>query len=184
MNEEKRMEILKQLEAGDIDADQAIEALGSEDESHREDIPESKTQEIPARRFWWLIPFSIGIAGIGAGLGLSQLGGWWWVCAGPLLVVSLLVVVIAATSSQSPWVHVRVRTGAEDGHRKINIHLPIPVRLTAWGLRLFGANIPGLDDTALDELIMSLEGNISRETPIHIEVHDDEDGEHVEVFMG
>jgi hypothetical protein len=184
MNDDERMKILNQLEAGEIDADQAIQSL----ETHQEDPSEGV--EIPRpggtsrRGSWWLIPFSVGLAGTAAGLGLSQLGGWWWVCAGPLMLLSLTVVIITAASSQSPWVHIRIRTGADDGHRKINLHLPLPVRLTAWGLRTFGANIPGLDQTSIDELIMSLEGNISRDTPIHIEVHDDEGGEHVEVFMG
>ena len=112
------------------------------------------------------------------------MGGWWWVCAGPLLFVSLFVVILAAATSQSPWVYLRVRTGDANGFRKFNIHLPLPVRLTAWGLRVFGNNISGLDRTAVDELIMSLEGEVSRESPIHIEVHDDENGEYVEVFMG
>ena len=94
------------------------------------------------------------------------------------------MVIIAAATSQSPWVHVRVRSGPEEGFRRINLHLPIPVRLTAWGLRVFGGNIPHLDDTAIDDLIVGLEGNISRDTPIVIEVDEGEDGERVEVIMG
>jgi hypothetical protein len=113
------------------------------------------------------------------GIGLSQVGLIF-----ASLMVSSMVVIVSATTSQSPWVHVRIRTGADDGFRKINLHLPLPLRLSAWGLRIFGGNMPGLDATGVDELIMSLEGDITRETPIHIEVHDGEDGEHVDVFMG
>jgi len=184
MDDDKRMDLLNRLEAGEIDAEEAIQALDKNPEHVVDQSEEAIPERPPSWRAWWLIPFSLGIAGTAAGLGLSQLGGWWWVCAGPLLVSSLFVVIISATTSQSPWVHVRIRTGADDGFRKINLHLPLPLRLTAWGLRIFGGNIPGLDDTAVDELIMSLEGDITRETPIHIEVHDGEDGEHVEVFMG
>ena len=68
--------------------------------------------------------------------------------------------------------------------RRYKINIPLPVRLTAWGLRVFGNNLRGLDRTAIDDLILSLEGEISRENPIHIVVHDDEDGEQVEVFVG
>jgi hypothetical protein len=184
MNDDKRMDVLNRLEAGEIDAEQAIQALGEDQEHAGDRVDESIPEKPSGWRAWWLILFSLGIAGTAAGLGLSQLGGWWWVCAGPLLVVSVIVVILAAATSQSPWVDVRIRTGSDDGYRKFNINLPLPVRLTAWGLRIFGGNIPGLDDTAVDELIMSLEGNISPETPIHIQVHDDEDGEHVEVFVG
>jgi hypothetical protein len=184
-NDSDRMEVLNRLEAGEINAEEAIAALGKEEDVAEGEHFVGKNVVSDHRwRFWWLIPFSLGIAGTAAGLGLSQLGGWWWICAGPLLVVSVTVVIVAAVTSQSPWVHLRVRTGAEDGHRRFNLHLPIPLRLTAWGLRVFGNNIPGLDDTAVDDLLLGLEGNLSSETPIRIEVHNGEDGEHVEVFMG
>lgn len=184
MNDEERMEILNRLEAGEIDADEAIKVLGQSTESEGQ-APPVEERSYPTRwRHWWLIPLSLGIAGVAAGLGLSQLGGWWWVCAGPLLVISLTVVILSTLTSQSPWVHVRVRTGADDGFRKIKVSLPIPVRLTAWGLRTFGGRFHGLDDTAIDDLILGLEDNLSHDTPIIIEVQEDEDGEHVEVFMG
>ncbi len=181
MDDEHRMEVLNRLEAGEINAEQAIQALG---EAGTDGDPETSIPETPSASRSWLIPLGIGIAGTAAGLGLSQLGGWWWVCAGPLLVISLILVIVAAGTSRSPWVHVRVRSGAEGGYRRINLQLPLPLRLTAWGLRMFGGNIPGLDRTAVDELIMSLEEDISPESPIHIEIQDGEDGEHVEVFMG
>jgi hypothetical protein len=180
-----RMEVLNRLEAGEINAEEAIEALVQEqDFAGSEHFEDEESVSPPGWRSWWLIPFSLGIAGTAAGLGLSQWGGWWWVCAGPMLVISLTVVIVAAATSQSPWVHLRVRTGAEDGYHRFNLHLPIPLRLTAWSLRVFGSNIPGLDDTALDELLLGLEGNLSSETPIRIEVQNGEEGEHVEVFMG
>jgi hypothetical protein len=184
MSEDERMDILNQLESGEITADQALQALEQDPQQPEPEAVKSEAEIPPRYKSWWLIPFALGIAGTAAGLGLSQLGGWWWVCAGPLLVASVTVVIVAAATSQSPWVHVRVRTGAEEGYRKINIHLPIPVRLTAWGLRTFGGNIPQLDDTAIDDLIVGLEGNISRETPIVIQVDEGEDGERVEVIMG
>jgi hypothetical protein len=185
MNDSDRMEVLNRLEAGEINAEEAIEALGQEQDFTGGEQFIKEEAGSPSRwRSWWLIPFALGIAGTAAGLGLSQLGGWWWVCAGPLLVVSVTVVIVAAATSQSPWVHLRVRTGVEDGYHRFNLHLPIPLRLAAWSLRVFGSNIPGLDDTAVDDLLLGLEGNLSSETPIRIEVQNGEDGEHVEVFMG
>lgn len=184
MTKDERIDVLNRLEKGEINTEEAIQALGQEQASETSETTENLPLS-PARwKAWWLIPMSLGIAGSAAGLGLSQLGGWWWVCAGPLLVVSVTLVILAAATSQSPWVHVRVRTGVDDGFRKINISLPIPVRLSAWGLRTFGGNLHGLDDTVVDDLILGLEGNLSHETPIHIHVQDDENGEHVEVFMG
>jgi hypothetical protein len=184
MTEDERLDVLNRLEAGEISAEEAIQALGMEQAIASSEPADDSPGSPPRWRAWWLIPLSLGLAGTAAGLGLSQLGGWWWVCAGPLLVVSVTVVILAAATSQSPWVHVRVRTGARKGFRRINISLPIPVRLTAWGLRIFGGNIQGLDDTVVDDLLLGLEGSLSRDTPIHIQVQDGEDGEHVEVFVG
>jgi hypothetical protein len=185
MNDNDRMEVLNRLEAGEINAEEAIEALRQEGDISEGKVCVEENPASPSRwRSRWLIPFSLGIAGTAAGLGLSQLGGWWWACAGPLLVLSVTVVIVAAATSQSPWVHLRVRTGAKDSYRKLNLHLPIPLGLTAWSLRVFGSYIPGLDDIAIDDLLIDLEGNLSSETPIHIEVQNSEEGEQVEVFMG
>lgn len=184
MNESDRMVILNQLENGEINTEQALQALGADQEPYADSDKRGSSDQTSRRRAWWLVPFSLGIAGAAAGMGLSQLGGLWWVCAGPLLVASLLVVILSVVTSQSLWVDLRVRTSTPRGARKINLSLPLPINLTAWALQVFGNNIPGLDQTSVDELILGLEGNLSPETPIQIEIHEEEDGEHVEVFMG
>lgn len=174
------MDILQQLENGEIDAEQAMQMIDGEVGGHR---PE---EERPQRKWWawWLVPFSLGMAGAGAGYGLSQLGGAWWICAGPLLAIGTLVMVAAVLTSQSPWVHVRVYTGQDSWPRRIAISLPLPLRLTAQILRWFSPRIKGLDRTMVDELIIALEGNLTTEAPITIEVNEGESGERVEVFLG
>jgi hypothetical protein len=50
---------------------------------------------------------------------------------------------------------------------------------------MWGPRIPNLDETVIDDLILALEGNISKDTPLHIEVQEDETtGERVEIFLG
>jgi len=179
-NEKNRMEILELLESGEIDAEQAIHLID-------EDMEKSSTaSEIPERKWWtwWLVPFSLGIAGAAVGYGLSQLGGAWWICAGPLLVVGSLVMVFSILTIQSPWVHIRVHTGQGSWPQRIAISLPLPLRLTAQILRWSSPRIKGLDRTTVDELIIALEGNISSDTPITIHVDEGESGERVEVFLG
>jgi hypothetical protein len=57
--------------------------------------------------------------------------------------------------------------------------------LASWGLRRWGRYAGSLDATAVDELLLSLEGNLSADNPIHIEVHeDDESGEKIQVYLG
>ncbi|TFH31498.1 MAG: hypothetical protein E4G99_13920, partial [Anaerolineales bacterium] len=98
MTEDDRMDVLKRLEAGEISADEAIQALEEEPDFHPEGNTATESPSVNRWRSWWLIPLSLGIAGTAAGLGISQLGGWWWACAGPLLVVSVTVVTLAAAT--------------------------------------------------------------------------------------
>jgi hypothetical protein len=57
--------------------------------------------------------------------------------------------------------------------------------LASWGLRRWGRYAKSLDATAVDELLLSLEGNLSADNPILIEVNeDDESGEKIQVYLG
>ena len=85
MNESSdTMDVLKALEKGAIDADEAVRRLSDapQDPSH--------TPGVEGRRDRWLIPLSIGLATLGVGAGLATLQGWWWLCAVPLLMVGAI----------------------------------------------------------------------------------------------
>jgi len=178
--------VLADVEAGRIDVTEAIRRLEEEPEDQEPTHPEFvESTSIPARwRHWWWIPFSVGIAIVAAGYGLSTIGGWWWVCAGPLLLVGGVLTVLMLASSNSPWVHVRVYTGQDEWPRKIAISLPLPIRPTAWFLRVFGPSIRGFDSTGLDEVLLAMGDKLDQKTPMTILVNEGEDGERVEVVMG
>ncbi|TET96834.1 MAG: hypothetical protein E3J30_10645 [Anaerolineales bacterium] len=183
MNDDQNsMEILDQLDAGQIDASEAAHRLSEEGEQHKQ---KAEVPNLPKRwRNWWVIPFSIGFAMGVTGWGLSQLGGWWWVCAGPLMVLGAIAMILSVATYRSPWVHIRVKTGEDKWPRRIAISLPIPLSLTARILRWRGLFNGGLDETALDDLILALEGNLSTDEPIYIEVDEGGSGEHIEVYLG
>ncbi len=183
MNDDcKSMEILDQLYAGQIDASEAARRLSEEDV---QPIQKAEAPDLPRRwRHWWVIPFSIGFAIGVTGWGLSQLGGWWWVCAGPLQVLGAVAMILSVATHRSPWVHVRVKTGEDKWPRRIAISLPLPLGLTARILRWRGLFKGGMDKTAIDDLILALEGNLSADEPIYIEVDEGESGERIEVYLG
>lgn len=86
MNDDQNsMEILDQLDAGQIEASEAARRLSEEgvQPTQKDEVP-----NLPKRwRNWWVIPLSIGFAIGVMGWGLSQLGGLWWACTGPLMVL-------------------------------------------------------------------------------------------------
>jgi len=181
-DDQNNMEILDQLDAGEIDAGEAARRLSEEGVQPKQ---QAEVPKHPNRwRYWWTIPLSIGFAMCVTGWGLSQLGGWWWVCAGPLLVLGAVVMILSAATYKSPWVHVRVKTGEDAWPRRIAISLPLPLGLTARILRWRGMSFGGLDETAIDDLILALEASLSADQPIYIEVDEGESGEKVKIILG
>lgn len=75
------------------------------------------------------------------------------------------------------WLRVRI-TDTDTGKVRVNIRLPISV--VSAGMKMgarFSPEVQGLDMDALQEFIQS------GATGLVTEVYDDEDGEHVEVFI-
>ena len=182
MTSEERMRILEKIENGEMGVDDALIKLQGVQE--QDVAPKPKHKVDTKYRFWWLIflAVSLGITGLGAWLG--SLGGWWWLLAVPTLLVGTVALILAAATRNSVWVYVRVNTGKDTWPRKIVISLPLPLRLAAWFLRLFQDYIPGLEDTAVDEMLLELEESVSSGAPITIKVEDGKNGERVEVRLG
>lgn len=190
-----RLGILSQVEAGAIGVEEALRRL--------EGIPEHADGEAPAveeeafaatsasdftpleyQHWKWLfLAVALAITAFGGWVGM--IGGWWWLCGGPTLLVGVLLLTLAVATSQSPWLHVRVNTGQDTWPRKIMLSIPVPIRMAAWGLRTWGPKIRGLEETGVDELLLAMEGNISKDTPLYVEVEDDPvSGERIQVFFG
>ena len=155
---------------------------------------ERPKREIPRMEGWrrfWLIPLWIGAAFsvvggllMGWAYAATHAFGGWFVLATLPFVLGVIIMALAASSRNARWLHLRVRSNKPGGHANIAISLPLPLRLTAWLLRVFGPFIPKLKDTSADEMIMALDETTSAENPFYVEVDDDEDGEHVEVYFG
>jgi hypothetical protein len=56
--------------------------------------------------------------------------------------------------------------------------------LTAWFLRNFGHNLRGMGKTNVDEIIQVLDATGTSGAPLIVNVNDDKDGEHVQVYIG
>lgn len=182
---------LSKLEAGEIDVGEAIRIIESggtkgDDPSAEPDF-EMETMRPSAQewRSWWLLIPATGFAVTALGGWLGTIGGWWWLLAVPSLLIGILILLFGLLTQNAPWLHVRVDTGQESWPRRIAISFPVPIRLASWGIRTWGHYAGSIDATAVDELLLSLEGNLSSDTPIHIQVNeDDETGERIQVYLG
>jgi len=210
-NEAERMHILQMIEDGKITAAEGLRLLNALSGAKGEGGGAEPSGEAPATsalpppaeaepsppmpemgkwRQWWLIPLWIG-------LGITIFGGllmywaysaggytFWFFCATLPFTLGVIVAALASASRTARWIHIRVNTGQEEWPRKISLSFPLPIRLTAWFLRVFGQFIPDLKKTGVDELIVALEDTTSPENPLFVDVHEGEGGERVQVYIG
>lgn len=179
------MQILDKLDRGLIEVEEAERLLESQADTH--DFSQSVSEEVhekPKIDEGWLILFSFGLAATVTGAWTASLGGWWWLFAGPALLAGVLLVTLAAWSRSAPWIHIRWKSRRDPWPRRLEVHLPIPVGVAAWAVRAFGRHSDALCSTGVDELLEALEGQLSRETPLYVQVDEGENGEHIEVRFG
>lgn len=84
--------------------------------------------------------------------------------------------VLKKSSIPPRWFHVHV-SDTKTGKSKVRVN--IPLRLVKYGLAIGGRFAPEIADLDLDELSAMMES----EKGLLVDVHDDEDGERVLVFL-
>jgi len=195
MNDE-RMRILKRIEAGELSAEEAvrqINALGQAPQVQAEPEPDvAKAASAPPMdvpkglAHFWLYPLWVGVATIVVGAFIlyavygASASVWLSLCGWPLFALGVLITTTAWWLRTARWVHVRV-TGKE----RVAISLPLPIKLTAWVIKIVRPFVPQLKDTGVDEVITSLGDTLDKDgQPIYVNVDDDETGEHVQVYIG
>ncbi|MFC2037444.1 hypothetical protein ACFLYD_05685 [Chloroflexota bacterium] len=195
MVDQERLEILKMLEAGQIDAEEAaslLSALPLPDADASAAVPETTTEPPEQRKDnwarFWIYPFMAGglvlfvallVMGLLYAAGAAR--GWLVVCGWLPLILGLGIVLLAWWSRNATWLHLRIHEGEK---QQIAFSVPLPLTLAAWGLRIAQPFVPQLKETGVDDLIIALRDSDPREEPISIDVQDDEDGERVQIYIG
>jgi hypothetical protein len=209
MSSEERRKILQMVQDGRISAEQAaslMRALDADADSaeaeaevvetgagsgyEKNDIPEFEEVKSRARRFA-MIPLWIGVfIAVMSAWGIysvQQSAGvnFWFFCLMVPLLLGVLLIVLGAGGEGSKWLYVNVdRRNAQDWPRNITLGFPLPLGLTAWFLRNFGQYIHGMEKTNVDEIIQILDATGKSGAPLIINANDNEDGEHVQVYIG
>lgn len=210
MSAEERKKILQMVADGKITAEQAaslmkaleeeatpseIEVLEPEPSSSSEGseaASASEFEEVKARaRQFAMIPLWIGVL-------IAVLSSWgiysiqqnvgmnfWFYCLLFPLFLGVLLIVLGAGGQSSRWLYVNVdRRNATDGPRNITLGFPLPLGITSWFLRTFGHHIHGMKNTNVDDIIQILDATGKSGEPFIVNVQDDQDGEHVQVYIG
>ena len=188
-----RMRVLQMIEDGQVSAADGLKLLDglSADATApvADETAPAANPDLDYWRRWWIVPMWVGIGVLLVGAVLMfaayQAGGlgFWFVCAALPFAAGVVIMALAAGSRS---LHVRVRTNprTNDWPRNIALSFPLPIRLTAWLLRLFGPYIPQLKDHGLDEVILALAETTSSDTPLYVDVDEGEGGERVQVYIG
>ena len=211
MSSEERRKILQMVQDGKISPEQAsslmralevdasakapeekmeVFEMGAGSGAERNEAPEFEEIKARARRFA-MVPLWIGVAitvmSAWAIYSVQQSAGmnfWFFLLMIPLLV-GVLLIALGASGQSSRWLYVNVdRRNAHDGPRNITLGFPLPLGLTAWFLRNFGHNMRGMKNTNVDEIIQILDATGKSGAPLIINANDNEDGEHVQVYIG
>ena len=211
MSSEERKKILQMVEEGKITAEEAaslmraMEADQDQPEAEPEIIQpvitagpaESDTsapefEEVKARaRRWAMIPLWTGIViTVFSAWGIYEIlndfgTSYWWMCLLFPLFIGILLIAIGAGGPGTRWLYVNVdRRYAQEWPRTITFGFPLPLGLASWFLRNFGNNIHGLGNTSVDDIIQILDATGKSGEPFIVNVNDDDEGEHVQVYIG
>jgi hypothetical protein len=196
--EEERLQILKMVEAGQIQADEAVTLLAaiemSEEGAQASTSPEvlppapglNRDRDSRWARFWiWPMMAGGGVLFLGAvllaWLYTTDAARGWLVCGWLPALLGLAVVLLALWTRRTTWMHLRV---SEGGQRKMAFSFPLPLGLARWVVRIAQPFVPQLSEIGADELILALSASASRDEPIWFEFQDEERGEEVEVTIG
>ncbi len=140
-------------------------------------------------RRWWWIPLTVG-TGITVTSALLMFAayqksgfGFWFACLWFPLLFGVVVIALATASRTARWLHVRIRQAPGERPQSIGISLPIPIRFTAWIMRILKPRISAMDNIDLDEALLALE-KVSPDQPFYVKVDEDDSGEKVEVYIG
>lgn len=138
---------------------------------------------------WWAIPLGVGVlVTVSSALLMFRIletggAGFWFFFSILPLLVGVAIMVLALQSRGGPWLHLRVSEGAGSRAAHFTLSIPLPMRLAGWFLRTAGPHIEGLKSANIEAILLAMEGSLGPENPFYIDV-DDEDGDHVEIYIG
>ena len=214
MTDSERQQILKMIEDGKITAEEGLtlmQALGDEPEDvvvaelpAGDEIPsfitepggeaegEKKTdpefdRKVNRFRSLWTIPLWVGVAITVAGAywmyASMQASGFsfWFYCAWLPFLLGVLAVAAAFSSRTSRWIYVNVKQ--KPGETPQRIVIAFPLSLVSWLMMFAKGQMHERERGAMDEVMGAIFDSTKSTEPLMVDVQE-EDGEHVQVYIG
>lgn len=140
MEQSDALDVLKQLERGEITSAEADARLNA---PHIERIEEPPIEfERPPRwaRAIWVYGLTSGLVGVGIGAWIivaARANVLWFLCGLPVLLLGALITALAASATNSPWLYVNVDGVSKRKRRqRVRFAMPFPLGLVRFGLSL------------------------------------------------
>ena len=205
----ERLEILEMIQQGKISSEEGLKLIDALSESWEaeeqeylqakeemlhppastESAPEIDLEEMEKWRRWWVIPFWIGV-------GITVLGGalmYWgysaegiglgFILAWIPFLIGLGIMILGWNSRTGPWIHIRVHQKPGESPQKISLSFPLPIRFFAWSIKTFSQWIPDMPQGA-EDVLLALADFSPGDSPLSINVDDEEEGEKVIIYIG
>jgi len=213
MTDSERQQILKMIADGKITAEEGLTLMQALGEEPEEDLPElpagdlipsfvtEKSSEAESERkpdpdferklnrfrSLWMIPLTIGVAITVAGAywmysALQANGfGFWFYCAWLPFLLGVLATAVAFSSRASRWIYVNVKQKPGETPQRIVIAFPLSV--VSWVMTFAKGYVPEHARGAMDEVMGAVFQSTKSSEPLMVDV-EEEDGEHVQVYIG
>lgn len=205
-----RIEILKQVENGELDLEKAAALLAALDKNipltpetstkQEEEIehiiinePPLKSEEIKKPGWaavFWVLPLLLGgiVTAFSATWlyqGYTEAGlGWrFWLSWIPFLI-GVFLIYLGWVLQSARWISIFIRQPAGEKPEKIVLGFPIPIKLTTWVFRIFRHRMPEkISSIDVESMVDALDHELVKGEPLYVHV-DDEDGTKVEIYIG
>jgi hypothetical protein len=187
---EDRLEVLEAIERGDISVQQGLRRLEGRGEEGGTAPPAAGPPPAAVRPFLvrviWQSVFWGGVTLVViAAMLVSAVYAWeippgWRILGWVLLGLGVAAMMTGWWMRAARWLSIRIR---EAKGTNIALAFPLPLGLVYWVLRIVRTFVPQIRDVPLEETVVALEESLREGDPFFVDVHDEEDGDHVQVYF-
>ena len=138
-------------------------------------------------RSLWAVPLWLGviITVVGAFWMYTSLqaSGWgfWFFLAWLPFTLGVLLTALAFSSRSSRWIYINIKQ--KPGETPQRIVLAFPLSLVSWVLQFARFSVPSRDIGSMDQVMSAIQASTQSSEPFMVDVND-EDGQHVQVYIG